>query len=344
MIDTVKIITIISEDIFEIISSKSNCKTSYNLASGEIFYKIITDNLEGSYSSSLSVKLSTGIKYGLFGSRCLEVEGSLHKILKGQNAYEGFYSLQSVALGLIKLVENAYDVKLPKLKHWFLQRVDIAICYDLENNDTVCKYINNLSQCNYPRRNIKFYENESIYVTGRYTTLKIYNKLREFKKNDFSKLKDTFDVFSYSNKIQGYIRYEVEIKKRKLVDFFERKNIRVDRIFYDDLFKIWESDFMKLLKFFDNDLNKISDKDKVENRLKFIYGERRGRTLYNFYLTILVEGLRNVKNKNSKTWYYRNIKDLKDAGVDLSQSYKINIEESEIIDFNPFSSMHKMVM
>lgn len=63
------------------------------------------------------------------------------------------------------MVNDYYDIELPRLQHWFLQRIDIAICFDLQNNENVRNYINNLSMCNYPRRNLKVYQDESIYLT-----------------------------------------------------------------------------------------------------------------------------------------------------------------------------------
>ena len=62
-------------------------------------------------------------------------------------------------------MNNYYNIKLPIIQHWFLQRCDIAICYDLQKNENVRKYINNLTMCQYPRRNIKTYQDESIYLT-----------------------------------------------------------------------------------------------------------------------------------------------------------------------------------
>lgn len=62
-------------------------------------------------------------------------------------------------------MNDYYGIGLPSIQHWFLQRIDIAICYDLKTNENVRKYINNLSMCQYPRRNIKTYQDESIYLT-----------------------------------------------------------------------------------------------------------------------------------------------------------------------------------
>lgn len=66
MIDTLKIVTQINEQIYKIISSKSNIKCMYNKSTGEIFYEIINDSLECTYDSRLSVRVSSGSKYGFF--------------------------------------------------------------------------------------------------------------------------------------------------------------------------------------------------------------------------------------------------------------------------------------
>ena len=66
---------------------------------------------------------------------------------------------------MIKLVENAYNIKLQDVHHWFLQRCDIAVVYNLETQENVKNYINNLRLCAYPRRGLKHYKDESIYLT-----------------------------------------------------------------------------------------------------------------------------------------------------------------------------------
>lgn len=266
----------------------------------------------------------------------IEIEGSYHKLINGYNSHNGYYNLISICSNLITIVNNYYDVLLPAIQHWFLQRIDIAICYDLENNENVQKYINNLSMCHYPRRNIKTYQDESIYLTGSTTTLKIYNKLLEFKKHDFKKLRNTnFDVFNYVQQINGFVRFECEIKKKKLVNMYDTKFIRVRNINYKDLKKVWCEEFMKLLKLFKNDMNIISDKKQIENRLYTLYKQQKASILYNFYTSIMVDGLREVKKRTKKSTYYRNIKELKQANIDFSQTYKIDLKK-DIVEFNPF--------
>lgn len=336
MIDTVKIISMIDKNTYDKISNNSIIKTSYKKSTKEIFYEIVNDHLEGSYSSSLSVRVGKGEKYKFLNNYYIEIEGSYHKLTSGYNSHNGYYNLVSICINLIQIVNNYYDIVLPAIQHWFLQRVDIAICYDLQNNENVQKYINNLSMCQYPRRNIKTYQDESIYLTGSTTTLKIYNKLLEFKKHDLKKLKNTnFDIFTYIKQINGFIRFECEIKKKKLSNIYNTKYIRVRNVNYKELKRVWSDEFMKLLKLFDNDLNIISDKKEIEQRLYSLYKQQKASILYNFYTSIMVDGLREVKKRTKKSTYYRNIAELKKSGIDFTQTYKIDLKK-EIIQFNPF--------
>ena len=84
MIDTIKIYSIITKEIYDVIKYRSDINTKYNRSTGELYYEITTDSLVGSYDSRLSVKVSDNAgKYKMSGY-LLEVEGSYHKITKGQ--------------------------------------------------------------------------------------------------------------------------------------------------------------------------------------------------------------------------------------------------------------------
>ena len=337
MIDTIKIFTNIPKNIYDIIKSSSIIKTSYHSATGEVFYNIVNDKLEGSYDSSLSVRVGEGIKYKFTNGYYIEIEGSYHKISLGYNALNGYYNLYDICEKLISMCNLAYNIKLPDIKHWFLQRVDIAKCFDLKSNLIVCKYINNLSFCNYPRQKLKHFNDESIYLSGTSTTLKIYNKLLEFKKHDMKKLNvDGFNILEFIRVIDGFIRFECEIKKQKLESIYNKKYIRIKNVSYKELEKIWSNEFMKLLKLFENDIKKVRKKEEVEKRLKTLYKENLANRLYDFYMSIMCDGLKNVKSRTSSTTYYRNLNYLKEANIDLTQSFNIDFEEN-IIDFDPFS-------
>ena len=266
------------------------------------------------------------------------MNGSYHKFTLGYNSHNGYYNHIFIANNLINIVANNYGVKLPKINHWFLQRIDIAICYNLENQENIKNYINNLGNCNYPRRNLKHYEDESIYLTGATTTLKIYNKLIEFKKHDLSHLTNTnFDTINYQNKIRGYIRFECEIKKRKLKSIFKKDYIRLTCITYKELKNIWFEEFSKLLKNLETDFKKITNKQEVKYRLNLLYSKVRAKNLYNFYILILAEGLKAIKENTNRSVYYKNISDLKKANIDFSQKFTLDFKDNRI-QFNPFES------
>lgn len=340
MIDTIKIYTQINKAIFDKIKSLSIIKSSYNCFDGEIYYEIINDHLIGSYDSRLSIRVGCGSKYHFAeDGYYLEIEGSYHKIVRGYNSHNGYYDLNFVCKSLIELAENSYNVNLPNIDKWFLQRCDIAICFNLNNQENVKSYINSLSRCQYPRRNVKFYYDESMYLSGSTTTLKIYNKMLEFKKHDLknfaSNLDNSFDIYKYLDTIKGFIRFECEIKKKKLCSLFNNdKHIKVIEVNYNLLRNVWSEEFMKLLKIIKNDLEIVRSREDVYNRLNSLYKKCTANRLYNFYCCVKLIGFVDAKEKFSKSTFNRCIKQLKEAKIDFSQSYKI--EEKEMFSFDPF--------
>lgn len=338
MIDTIKIYSEINRNTYDKIKSKSILKSSKNNNTGELLYEIINDHLEGSYDSRLSVRVGCGSKYHFVNDGYfIEIEGSYHKIVNGYNSHNGYYDLQFISTNLIQIVELAYDIDLPDFSNWYLQRCDVAICFDLQNQDNVKSYINSLSRCKYPRRNIKFFYDESLYLSGTTTTLKIYNKLLEFKKHDIKKFINTnFDLVNYTNKISGFIRFECKIKKKMLVKLFNEKHIKIIDVNYTVLKNVWSEEFMKLLNIIERDLNIVRGRENVKKRLNDLYKPTKASRLYNFYCALQLNGQLDTKNSMSTRTYQRNVKELKNAKIDFSQSYKI--EEIELFYFNPFEA------
>lgn len=339
MIDTIKIYTEIDKNTYDIIKSLAIVKNSVDNSKNLLLYEIINDHLEGSYDSRLSVRVGCGSKYHFVDKGYyIEIEGSYHKIVKGYNSHNGYCDLHFISKSLIEMVELSYNINLPNFECWYLQRCDIAICYDLKNQENVKSYINSLSRCQYPRRNAKFYYDESLYLSGTTTTLKIYNKMLEFKKHDIKKFNSIeFDLKNYLEIIKGYIRFECEIKKKMLIKLFsgeQKKHIKIIDINYEVLKEVWCDEFMKLLKFIKNDLEIVRGREEVKERLLKLYKFSKANRLYNFYCAIQLNGLIDTKENTSSSVYYRNIKELKEAKVDFSQCYKI--EEHEIFSFNPF--------
>lgn len=338
MIDTIKIYAEIGKATYDKIKAVSIVKNSIDYNNNIILYEIVNDHLQGSYDSRLSIKIDSGVKYQFVNEGyCIEIEGSYHKIVNGYNSHNGYCDLEFIARNLIQMAELSYNIELPNLENWYLQRVDVAICYDLKNQENVKSYINSLSRCSYPRRNAKFFYDESLYLSGTTTTLKIYNKMLEFKKHDLKKFVDNkeFNFIEYLDKINGFIRFECEIKKKYLRKIYDNeKHIKIINVKYEKLKKVWSDEFMKVLQFIKNDLEIVRGRQAVYERLNSIFKATRANQLYYFYCSIQLNGLKDIKMNTSSSTYYRNIKDLKQAKIDFSQSYKI--EEIEMFYFNPF--------
>ena len=354
MIDTVKLSVDVSTEIKDIIESCGQICSKIDLSTGEIFYNLVHNKIESSYSSSINLSFNiTGYDtYKLF------IECSLHKVLQGQNAFNGFYDLTDICKTVKKIIELSYNLVLPDVSEFFLERIDIARVFDLENQENIFEYLYILSFLSYPRRNVLYIEKESVYVPGRTCTLKIYNKLLEFRKHDKAKLKkinmvknnydnefnvEFFDIVNYENKIKGYLRYELEIHKRMLQKVFKANEIKVIDVNYLILEKLWVGEFMKLYNF--KKENIISDRLKVKEKLIKMYGNTSGNTLYDFYLRIITEGESYVQNCVAESTFYRKRKKLEDAGIDFSRRYILADEHeinSVVLNFNPFENLREV--
>lgn len=341
MIDTIKIYCNISNKIKQIIESTSNIKSSYDKGTGQIYYEIVLNSVECSYSSKINLRCN---RYNINGA-ILDIECSLHKILHYQNAYNGFCDLKQIVTIIKDILEQEYNIILPSVENFYLQRIDIARCFDLLSQDDINEYLYNISFLRYPKRRLKFYENECLYVNGSSTTLKIYNKLAEFKKHDRLKMMQNIGgdfVSFFENKIKGYIRYEVEIKKRFLNTLCSKEDISILDLSYNDFLNVWDIEFKKLYSI-SKDAT-ISDKIKIKNRLINFYGKLKGNNLYSFYLRLITDGQKNVRNSISKSSYNRKTKELRDLQIDFSQRYKIQKQkEKGLIDFNPFINIEREV-
>lgn len=94
---------------------------------------------------------------------------------------------------------------------------------------------------------------------------------------------------------------------------------------------------MKLLKLFESDLYIVRKKDDIKNRLYSLYSNRQAGILYNFYICLMADGEDSIKERFSSTTYYRNMNLLKQAGIDLSQKYSLDLVDNYVY-FNPFES------
>ena len=154
---------------------------------------------------------------------------------------------------------------------------------------------------------------------------------------------NNFDILGFEEKIKGFVRFECEIHSKKLSDFYNKTNVSVLDIHYSNLVKIWRDEFMKLLKFGNNEVNfvKVRTKEDVKFRLFEEYKPNLANNLYQFFIMIINDGYDSIRESCSKPTFYRKIKQLKNVGIDISQTDSFNIDVPDtntLIDFDPFYS------
>jgi len=196
----------------------------------------------------------------------------------------------------------------------------------------VSKYIDILRNSYYPRRESIKYKKETLYFPGSTTTIKFYDKYKEYYKHDFKKTGD-IDVL---NKAKNILRVEVEIKKRKLVEMFE--SLKISDISMEKVKTLYNNEVEKIFKIRTVDSKSLIGSDVYDLLVKK-YGVSLASVLFSSYNILVSGGINLLKQKLPKTTYYRHIKYLKDSNIywhDVQLNY--SKETKEFINFIPYTN------
>lgn len=316
MFDTIKIKSpIINNNLAFKIENECIVRSGLDMKSGEYIYCITSGTLTGTYDNRISIRvLDDTVKYE---GKYVIIEGSINKLLFGHNI-KGDSRLKDIdycVRHLVSFVENSLGIMLPFYREWYVMRIDYSINYKIGHNNVV-SWFEQMNNIYYPRRRVIRHGLESIMFPGSTTTLKMYDKHKEYKAHDYKVLKnineekaDKLLFFSY-----GIIRIEVEIKKRKFEYDLNKKNPTVEDIESYNFNELYNNELKKIFKM-GEEMKICNDSIKVEKRLKNVYGDSLGDRLFSTWLKLSVFGYDKVKNTTSKSTFYRHIGQLKDAGV-----------------------------
>lgn len=324
MIDTVEIM---SPEIDEIILSKIRIKSlelqKLDNESGEVFYRLTTRDLIGSYDSKLSVRILQGNK--------IKIGGSIHKFIMGHNCFGGPENIKECCKYLINIVQKELDVKLPIWEEWELMRVDIAYCFDMGGQYEVEELINSLRGCTFPRKKPLNFGVNGMYFPGAATTFKIYYKGAEFKKHDLARLMkfSNIDVYTIKSIADRLVRFECEIRKRKMK--YDKIDNRIKYLNDDYFKKVYRDEILKIYKEGESDMEVVKNVVEVRERLKYVYKLRKANNLFNYWTRIQIEGVNTVKNNVSRMTWYRINNELAAAGVSLKGNLIIKTYEENSI-------------
>ncbi len=344
MIDT---ISVISPDISEslVLELEKYMLRKQAIHNGIIVYSFDTIPYQGSYTNKINIvvsrekyiyddinKIARKVKCNPY----IRLEGSLHKYFLGHNCFGGSDNLYQLFYRMLKNIEKDLNLKnnLPVWHKWIVRRIDYAKIYSVGNQSNVLSYFHSLRNVTYPRGKVSYYAGESLYRGGRTTSIKIYNKYAEYLKHDYKiwKKNNPEKAELIKNKCSDIIRIEVEIKNNKF-KYDYNKDITIKEVKISYLEKVYKEELRRLLNEGENMRKELKNNHHVRLYLQNKLCTREFNVLYGFYNDLCLNGYDIVRNSTSKTTFYRNIKKLKDYGI----NYRNN--DIAIVDsykFNPF--------
>jgi len=332
-----------------------------DIFTGELLYRFTSGELEGSYDYRIRLKVDNTewIKEDRPVPQRVEtywhvvVECSLHKLLMNHNCYGGPADIKRSIAYLVRFLEQVMYVKLPNYEEWEVKRIDVAKIYHFSDKNICKKIVNNLRNSYYTRRKPRIYDT-SVMFSGSTTAVKIYWKGPEFEKHDYKRIKkyilrevdlswnkDNCDLVQHKlamlqkqfdqvlEKAYRIIRYECEIKPRKLKEAFENDTVLVKDLNDEKLLNIAEKELFKLMKEDDN-MDIVRRSDLVLERLHKLYGTNQANALYATWTKLVQFGEQMTKETVSTRTFYHHKKLLVEAGVSWTCSV-VNLKQFSVV-------------
>lgn len=334
---------------------------------GECVWEITRTNLRASYEARIMVKpmyedctkSRSGKPEWHPSEPYLIVECSVAKAFQGQNVYGVIDDLQDAAEHLRAMLQQLLGTTLPHSNNWTVQRVDWAENFQLPYQ-AVQEFFEGIYHVAFPRRKMQKYSNESIFVPGTTTTIKIYHKGPEFQKNDRKRLyvvlksqyqqnrphkaptdwahrKATRHVSALQRLANNRLRAEVEIHAEKL-DYDFGKKPRVREITTEYLQAVFDKEMGRLLREGQGGVQIVRTSLAVRDRLEARYSQELAGLLHGFWLGLATHGEDDMKKRQTRPTFYRRRKQLVDAGVSWLATDKQLIErQGQMLpaDFSP---------
>jgi len=337
----------IAEELAKAIENECVRRQGLDLKTGEILYQITTGSLEGSYDSRISIKVMREEWKAVHKAQPIKVEckpylyveGSVHKALLGHNVQGGPKSFIPSCRWMVSLVEDLIGGQpLPDADMWEVRRVDTAEVFLLPSFDLVQEWFRGTNTADYPRRSVTRYGLSGIYAQGSTSVLKFYHKGPEFQKHDrrrLVKFMDSEKIFNLQEIANRTIRVELEIKTRKLeYDFGHSPLVR--EVTEDYLNGLLDKEVQRFLKEGAVEMKLVRNAVDVEKRLFSTYKPQLAGTLLGTWFKLSTLGEDYVKKSMTKPTFYRQRKQLVDAGISWKGTdVVLKKESSELDDFVP---------
>ena len=346
MLDTIKIESPkISDFMAREIEGMLVSRHAVDNATGQELYSLTAGTLEGSFSSSVSVRVCReefkvfrpsdtprwavserewrrlqGLPASVEKMPCepfLQVEGSLHKAMLGHNVEGGSDDLHACSAWFVDDLSRRCGVRLPSWDGWRTLRVDNSEVFNLGSPEACASWNRGLSQAQYPRRKVLRYGDETVMFPGTTTSFKSYHKGPEFARNGFKQIVRCFGkarAIELQEIANSLIRCETSIKGKKLkADFGEYPPVAELDDKYIQLLSEHETN--RVMREGKAGMEHVRTNDAVNSRLYEVYNEGLASTLFGTWLKLAAFGEERVKAQMKTPTYYRHRKQLQEAGV-----------------------------
>ncbi|RYF50967.1 MAG: replication protein [Cytophagaceae bacterium] len=333
MIDTVKLASPhISEADAQLIERACVLRSEVEVSSGDVHWQITTASLAGSYDHRVSVRVEReewqstivendrGKSVVTGKAPCapyIVIEGSVHKALLGHNVFGGPQSVALSCCWFVDHVGSLLGVQLPHAEDFTCERMDVATAFKLPSYEACAEFVGGLNLARFPRRKVIRYGDESLLSPGTTTAFKVYHKGPEFSAHDRKRLREHMEpseLLALQEQANCILRLETSIKAKKLQADFKRKPVVVDLdIAY--LERVHDRETARLLREADNDVETVRNCREVSRRLHERYESRLAKTLLGTWMQLAGLGEAEVRRTMSKPTWYRQRKQLTDAGV-----------------------------
>lgn len=342
MIDTIRLKSpYISWDLYDEIKKKSLTRLAIN-GDYEILYEFTTNELIGSFDNRIMLKLEKQEYKKVFypsdlkwktqlvdSEPYIELEFSIHKFFLGHNIFGGSDDLKNMLLNFeLFLHENISD-EIPSILEWEIVRLDYAEVFKIDFLDDFFYLMNN---SNFPRRKVIKYP-DSIYIPGSTTTLKFYDKYREFLKHGKKKIVDKEFLSNLIDFSKGILRVEVEVKRRKFI-YDNNKLFKVSNFDINYIKNIYDMEVKKIMNIREEN-QLITEYRDVKDYLFKNFSNSMARSLMMTYTNLSILGELETKKMMKKSTYYDHRKILINSSISWENS-DLRLKNSKVIKFLPY--------
>jgi II/X family phage/plasmid replication protein len=335
MLDTLKLCSpYISEASASVVQQACVVRLEVSGATGVKNWEIVTGQLAGSFDHCVSVRVEREEWAGVKGSYKVEcdpyivIEGSVHKALLGHNVYGGPLPFALSACWFVDHVAAGLGVSLPYAEDWTVQRVDWAEAYELPSLDACSEYIGGLNLARFPRRLARTIGNQTLMFAGTTTAWKIYHKGPEFWKHDRKRVRAHLSddqLLELQERANCILRLETSIKAKKLTADFGAKPTVV-QVTREYLERVHDKETARLLREAKNDVEIVRTYREVSRRLHEKHDSRLANILFGTWIQLSAVGQEEVKKTLSVPTWYRQRRQLTEAGVSWHAT-DVHIEE-----------------